>query len=91
MINHIFHLFGIPGTFPQSKCCIDGESKCLTSGIDMRKVCDAVNNAKCGVEAVVSLDPGRYTDLKPYFLILQALPCLARQIIFLHVFLIYVL
>ena len=40
-------------------CCIDGAAASLTSKLNMSRVCSAVNDQKCGVEAVISHDPGR--------------------------------
>ena len=48
------------GMFLDSQCCHPGAADCVTSCINMKDVCTAVTNSKCGVDAVVSLDPGRY-------------------------------
>ncbi|XP_023932442.1 pyroglutamyl-peptidase 1-like [Lingula anatina] len=44
---------------PDTKCCVDGADHCLVSAIDMTKVQQCVNSSACGVEAIVSTDPGR--------------------------------
>jgi len=44
---------------PETRCCHQGAPAFLMSGIDMSRVCDAVKESGCGVEAVLSFDPGR--------------------------------
>lgn len=50
----------IRGLFPDSQCCHLGAVECIASCLCMETVCTSVTNSKCGVNAVVSLDPGRY-------------------------------
>ncbi|KAK2179576.1 hypothetical protein NP493_482g00018 [Ridgeia piscesae] len=50
----------IRGVFPKNQCCQFGSDECIASWLGMETVCSAVNNSKCGVDAVISLDPGRY-------------------------------
>ncbi len=57
--NDGYDKLDIRGAIPSGKCCVDGACRCLVSGLDMQKVCRDVNNARCGVNAVISYDPGR--------------------------------
>ncbi|KAK2146863.1 hypothetical protein LSH36_581g01047 [Paralvinella palmiformis] len=45
---------------PSKNCCVDGARACISSKLDMKKVCNAINDDNCGIEAVISHDPGRY-------------------------------
>jgi len=48
---------------PESRCCHQGAQPFLMSGIDMSRVCDAVKQSGCGVDAVLSFDPGRLVSI----------------------------
>nr|CAG4642094.1 EOG090X0F1W [Eurycercus lamellatus] len=51
----------ITGCFPNNGVCIPGSCERITTGIDMRKICQHVNHSSdCGVVSCVSDDPGRY-------------------------------
>ena len=52
--------FAIAGTCPEKECCVDGGCENISSDIDMKRVCYDVNSSNCGVESIVSDDPGRY-------------------------------
>ena len=58
--NDGYDKYDMQGAYPKTMCCVQGGADCLVSKLDMQKVCSAVNDAKCGVEAIVSLDPGRW-------------------------------
>lgn len=47
------------GQCPSTHCCIEGGAKNIISCLNMQSVCAAVNDSKCGVDAVVSSDAGR--------------------------------
>lgn len=49
--NHSFH--------PASQCCIENGPDCITSVIDMEKVCNKVNSSNIGITVSVSRDAGR--------------------------------
>lgn len=53
----------VRGRCPSSSACVSGAPCCLVSKIDMKRVRDTVNNSICGVQAIVSNDPGRYVLL----------------------------
>lgn len=57
--NDGYSRLDINETCPSNNCCVDGANDCLTSGIDMEKVCGDVNNSGIDAKAVVSHDPGR--------------------------------
>ena len=57
--NDGYDKYDIRNSCPAGHCCVDGATSSIKSRIDMVRVRDAVNNAHCGVEAIVSLDPGR--------------------------------
>ena len=48
---------------PSKNCCVDGARACISSKLDMKKVCNAINDDNCGIEAVISHDPGRLVQL----------------------------
>ena len=48
------------GEYPCDNVCVGGAPCCIVSKLDMKRVRDAVNKTVCGVEAIVSMDPGRY-------------------------------
>jgi len=58
--NNGYDKFDVQGRTPSDNCCVDGAPLCLVSEIKMKPVCEAVNQSMCGVNTVVSLDPGRY-------------------------------
>jgi len=49
----------INGKLPPNNCCKCDGPEVIRAGIEMRKVCAAVNNSACCVKAVVSEDAGR--------------------------------
>ena len=49
----------VRGRYPGDSLCVRGASCCLVSKLDMKRVQEAVNKSLCGVEAIVSIDPGR--------------------------------
>ena len=53
----------VRGRYPSNNTCVSGAPCCIISKLDMKKVCDSVNKSPCGVDAVVSMDPGRYVGL----------------------------
>jgi len=57
--NDGYDKLDIHGSRPESRCCHQGAPAFLMSGIDMSRVCDAVKQSGCGVDAVLSFDPGR--------------------------------
>jgi len=57
--NDGYDKLDIHGSRPESRCCHQGAPPFLMSGIDMSRVCDAVKQSSCGVDAVLSFDPGR--------------------------------
>ena len=57
--NDGYDKLDINGSRPESRCCHQGAPAFLMSGIDMSRVCDAVKESSCGVDAVLSFDPGR--------------------------------
>ena len=50
------------GLCPKNECCSDTGCECIVSSLDMKRVCYDVNTANCGVESIVSDDPGRYAS-----------------------------
>ncbi|ELU08570.1 hypothetical protein CAPTEDRAFT_162094 [Capitella teleta] len=58
--NDGYNKFDVKGDCPPDGCCVQNSASCIASAIDMRKVCEEVNAAECGVQAVISMDPGRY-------------------------------
>ncbi|ESO89584.1 hypothetical protein LOTGIDRAFT_204313 [Lottia gigantea] len=50
----------VKGTFPLTECCVEGGDNCIVSGIDMKHVCEAVNNLPLKIKSIVSHDAGRY-------------------------------
>jgi len=57
--NDGYDKLDIHGSRPETRCCQQGAPAFLMSGIDMSRVCDAVKQSACGVDAVLSFDPGR--------------------------------
>ena len=57
--NDGYDKLDVDGLRPESRCCHQGAPAFLMSGIDMSRVCDAVRESGCGVDAVLSFDPGR--------------------------------
>lgn len=57
--NDGYDKLDIHSSRPESRCCHQGAPAFLMSGIDMSRVCDAVKQSGCGVDAVLSFDPGR--------------------------------
>jgi len=57
--NDGYDKLDVHGVRPESRCCHQGAPAFLMSGIDMSRVCDAVKESDCGVDAVLSFDPGR--------------------------------
>ena len=57
--NDGYDKLDIRNTCPRGHCCVEGGQCSIRSKLDMAKVRDAVNKAGCGVDAIVSLDPGR--------------------------------
>ena len=50
----------VSGRVPPMHCCInDTPDDCITSGLDMNKVCSLINSTQSGLDSVVSMDPGR--------------------------------
>lgn len=51
----------ITGLQPKNGVCVEGCSDSLQSSIDMRKICESINNSpSCDVVSCVSIDPGRF-------------------------------
>ena len=50
----------IRGELPDFYRCHESADPCVQSSLSMQDVSTAVVNSKCGVDAVWSLDPGRY-------------------------------
>nr|CAH0101954.1 unnamed protein product [Daphnia galeata] len=48
------------GNLPEGGVCVEGCPDYLQSSIDMRSICQNVNNSTCNVVSCVSTDPGRY-------------------------------
>ena len=57
--NDGYDKLDVHGLRPESRCCHQGAPAFLMSGIDMSCICDAVKQSGCGVDAVLSFDPGR--------------------------------
>jgi len=60
--NDGYDKLDVRGCVPSAQCCrLDvAAPSCLVSAIDMSRVCEAVKKSGCGVDAVLSFDPGRY-------------------------------
>lgn len=50
----------VKGCLPDDGVCIEGCPDRLESTIDMRKICQNVNNSSCDIILCISTDPGRY-------------------------------
>ncbi|XP_032789600.2 pyroglutamyl-peptidase 1 [Daphnia magna] len=50
----------IQGCVPEGGVCVEGCPDRLESAIDMRKICQNVNDSSCDVVSCISTDPGRY-------------------------------
>lgn len=59
----------VKGSVPLNNCCNHNGPDVINSGIEMKKVCDAVNSSSCCVKAVVSKDPGRYSQVETFLFI----------------------
>uniref|UniRef100_T1JJ94 Pyroglutamyl-peptidase I n=1 Tax=Strigamia maritima TaxID=126957 RepID=T1JJ94_STRMM len=55
------------GKTPRQEMCLCSDKDCIESGLEMSKVCEAVNSSDCGVIAVVSQDAGRFLCDYTYF------------------------
>lgn len=55
----------VKGLCPGDGCCVHSAPCCIVSKLDMKRVKDAVLSSGCGVDCIVSLDPGRY-ELLPF-------------------------
>jgi pyroglutamyl-peptidase len=58
--NEGYDKVDIRNNTPMMHCCQEGGQPCLVSSIDMGRVCEAIKQSGCGVDAVLSFDPGRY-------------------------------
>jgi len=58
--NEGYSIVDIKGCVPGNGCCIEGAPHKMVTSINMNVVCEVVNKSNCGVNAVVSKDPGRY-------------------------------
>lgn len=52
--------FDTTGQLPKGGVCVEGCQDRLESAIDMRRICQNVNDSCCDVVSCVSTDPGRY-------------------------------
>ncbi|KAK7116642.1 pyroglutamyl-peptidase 1-like [Littorina saxatilis] len=82
--NDGYDKMDVMGKCPQTQCCVEDRDKncVLVSGIDMERVCTAVNTAGIKVKARVSHDPGRYLCDFSYF---SSLHISDRNAAFIHV------
>ena len=57
--NDGYDKYDVKGLCPGDGCCVHGAACCIVSKIDMKRVKEAVLKSGCGVDCIVSLDPGR--------------------------------
>ena len=94
--NHGYERLDVKGCTADDLCCVAGADEILIAGIDMKTVCEDVNNSGSKAKAEISFDPGRYALARSFLLpiIIVAdrisqqlfyLPCLhGRQVYFFY-------
>ena len=59
--NHGYERLDVKGCTADNSCCIMGADDVIIAGMDMKTVCEDVNNSGTKTKAEISYDPGRYT------------------------------
>ena len=66
--NNGYERLDVKGCTADDLCCVAGADEILIAGIDMKTVCEDVNNSGSKAKAEISFDPGRYALARSFLL-----------------------